>query len=493
MSAARSKQTRRSPKRRPSARTDLGRPRVRGRRQWANVSLGFVIAVGLAYLWLSSSDDRQGADAAGRKASNARHELPKPTYRNTADGVRVATIDIERLTAWCRSMKLPSPPVLTVCEPAVADALILALSEAARRPGAATWGKLGMICESLESHASAEAYFLRAMNAEPAEHRWPYYLGCIYQVTGRVSEAIESLSRVIELQADYPVTYARLGQLFLERDNDAAAEKHLTRYVALRPADSLGHVGLGRVALRRNEPRTAFNHLLKGVECMSNDFQCHYYLGRAYAAIGETELATKHFEISSRLPRDLWFAARDPLIREMRQSTPCVENLVWQFELLQNTRDWPGLAHLAEQIIKRRTNDIAMMANLASIYRATKRYDDAHRLLDRALRIEPDLARLHLTRAEVLLAQGDMEAAVTAAREAQRGNSDSAGAYNVMGRALFLLKRYDEAESAMRRCIDLHPGHAGNIKVLAAILRARGMADEATKFDEATRKTAGGS
>ncbi|MCZ6682712.1 MAG: tetratricopeptide repeat protein, partial [Planctomycetota bacterium] len=460
---------------------------------WANVCLGIVITVGSAYLWLSWSDARQGADATGRKASDARLELPRPTYGITADGVRVATIDIERLTAWCRSEKLPSPPVLTVCEPAVADALTLALSEAARSPGAATWGKLGMICESLESHASAEAYFRRAMNADPSEHRWPYYLGCIYQVTGRVSEAIESFSRVIELQADYPLTYARLGQLFLERDDDAAAEEHLTRYVGLRPADSLGHVGLGRVALRRNKPRAALNHLLKGDECMSNDFQCHYYLGRAYAAIGETELATKHFEISSRLPRGLWFAIRDPLIQEMRQSTPSVDNLVTQFELLLSSRDWPRLSHLAEQIIERRPNDIGMMANLASIYRATKRYDDAHRLLDRALSIEPDLARLHLTRAEVLLAQGDLEAALTAARAAQRGNSDSAAAYNVMGRAFFLLKRYDEAESAMRRCVDLKPGHAKNIKVLADILRARGMADEAAKFDEAARKSGAGS
>ncbi len=466
-----------------------GRPRTPASRRGRGIELAFdallcvLIVTGLVYL-VPNPGGRAGQTDESTESLGSLREPPRLTYVTTEEGVRKARLDVVRLTAWCRSLGLPDPPRLESAEPAVGESLMEALVELAKDPCAATFGQMGKISENLECHDIAEEYFRRAAEADPQDFRWAYYLGCIQQLTGRNSEAIETFQKVIRLNPGYETSYARLGQLYLEAGQDDDAAWHLRRYIELRPEDSLGYVGLARVALRGQEHETALSYLRTGIQWGANDFQCHYYLARAYAAVGEDALARKHFAISEKLPQGAWFYPRDPLDQELHASADSVRLAEREFERLRGSGDWPKLAGLAERILTQRPGDAMLLLNLSRIYAKMGRYADAHAILDRAIEIRPQEAELRFTRAQVYFFAKDFEAAIRASDEALERDAAHPGAFSIRGRSLYVLGRNTAAAEAMRRSVELNRSDPSTALLLADVLRESGMSDEAAEYYE---------
>ena len=404
---------------------------------------------------------------------------PTPALRVSEEGVTTAVLDGEALTAWCRRQGLPDPPGLTSMDPEVADALLGALGRAAETGSPADLGRVGMIAESFDSHAAAEAYFRRAAELAPQDFRWVYYRGCVAQETGRSDAAIEHLERARALGPLYPLTYARLGQLYLDAGRLDEAAAMFARYTKDRPEDWLGPVGSGRVALARNDPGEALRFLEEAARINADDFQVQHHLGRIHAALGDRERAAGHFARAQELPQGGWWRFRDPMAQEMYELTSSVANLVTEFERLSGTDDWAALARLGEEIVRRRAADATMLGNLAALYRKMGRFTDAHGALDRALRVGGNEVRVHDLRAEVHLAEGGYESAIAATDRALALAPDDARAHGVRARALIMLERAPEAEVSMRRSLELAPGDAGNWFLLGEIARVQDRRAEA--------------
>jgi tetratricopeptide (TPR) repeat protein len=452
---------------------------VRGSGGLANVALALVIVVGLIFL-LWNPLGRHDAGVTS-DASSPITGPPSPTFSESVDGVRIARFDVARLTAWCRDNGLPDPPQIQNADATAAKTLMAALADAAANPGATSFGRAGQVCEGLEAHQAAAAYFERAARADPTDYRWPYYLGRIHQSFGRSDQALQMFRTVLRLKPDQPMTHARLGQLYLDLDRNDEAEVHFRRYAELRPTDWLSLVGLGRVAMRRGDHEAALRFLKQAEQIGPNDAQVQRYLGRVYAAMGVDEKARSHFAAAASLPPGLSLDGRDPLMREVDRVSGTVNAMVSRFERMQHSGDWATMIELGEQIIRRRARDTAMMGNLASIYRKVGRFAEAHEMIDRALAITPDSARLRVIRAEVLLAEGKPEAAVVEARASLEIDGESSRAYNALGRSLFMLKRQAEAEAAMGRAAELDPDSPSIALVLGEVLVAGGKLDAAAE------------
>ncbi len=473
--------SRRNQKRSTSASAGIA-PDRRGRspgvmRVLTNLALLGAVAGSLIY-WGWSPRTKPGSPPASPTVVES---PPAPRFEVSESGAPVAHIDVDRLTAWCRSNGLPDPPEIRTAEPAVAKALIEALRVAATTRSPMAFGTVARICEALDCFRNAEDYAQRAADGDLTAFPWRYLLGCIQQETGQRDEAARSFLEALRLNPDYPIAHARLAQIYLESDRPDDAERHLDRFVSASPRDWLGPVGLGRVALMRRQPDAALRHLLRAVELGPGDFQAHYHLGRAYAAKGEAALAKSEFELASRLPKGGWFRDRDPLLREADDWVGGVSSLSRRFEQMQDTGDWAALAELAEQIITRRPDDTTMMGNLASIYRKLERFDAAHEVLDRGLKLKPESPRLRGLRSEVFFSAGDHEEAVSTARAAIEIDPENASAYNVLARSFYVMERLTEAVAAMRRAVELDPDDAGKVFVLGEMLRPAGFTDEAAE------------
>jgi tetratricopeptide (TPR) repeat protein len=434
------------------------------------------IVLSAVYLWWEAPpDEAVPMPAVATSASPP----PAPRLTHSPSGGRIAQLDLEELGRWCADHGLPPPPPIRETEPAVAQALLDALWGAARQPGAATLGRLGMVCESLLAHECAEVCLQRAQAADPTAARWPYYLGCIYHHIGRSAQAVEALNRAAALDDGYAMTHGRLAFLHLDAGRDELAQFHARRYVTLRPDDSFGHVILARLDLRRGDAAAALQQALTAQAQAPNDFQVHHCLAQCYQALGRIDEARRHFQRCQELPSGRWFKARDPLLQELDAATSSATVLVTELRERHNAGDWPEAVRLAAQILERRPDDALMMTNLAGYYRELRRFSEARTVLDNARRIQPDLLSIDVATAELDVAEGRYGEAVQRAETIVQRHPSVSRAWSVRGRALALQGDYAAAAQAMQRCVELEPGDAGNTLVLAEMHWALGQLDEA--------------
>ncbi len=389
-------------------------------------------------------------------------------------GVTVAVLDEVALTNWCRRHDLPDPPGVREVEPDFAAIFLQALESVAVERSAEAFGTVGMLCESMESHGVAEEYFARAEGEDPLDPRWPYYLGCLFQVTGRNDEARAALERSRERDAAYPMLHGRLGQLALEAGRLDEADAHFDEYERLRPDDGFGRLGKARVSMRRGEPETALANLEAAGQRGMRDFQFLRTLGSVYAALGREDDARQAFAASDGLPQGLWYRIRDPRDQALHEVGSPVAALQSEFERRGSSGDWAALADLAERILERRPADVRTMGNLVGLYRKLERYDDAHAMLDRAFATGGDELRLNLLRSETYLAAGEYAAAREAADRARTLEKESPRVWSLLGRALLMEGRTADAEAAMLRSLALAPDDVSNLLVLGEVRRIAG-------------------
>ncbi len=210
-----------------------------------NLVLLVVVIAGVAYM--VSWPVEQPARPESVESNAVATAPPDPVYEIDEGAVRVAHIDTTELTRWCRSVGLPDPPEIPVAEAAVAEALLTAMHRAAETRSTEDYGVVGQVCESLDCPRTAREYFALATKKDPGDFRWHYYLGCLHQDAGARDDAIEAFLRVLQRNADYAMTHARLGQLYLEADRLDDAQQSLLHYEALQPTDWLGAVTLAQV------------------------------------------------------------------------------------------------------------------------------------------------------------------------------------------------------------------------------------------------------
>jgi tetratricopeptide (TPR) repeat protein len=454
-----------------------------------NLVLGTIIVAGAVYLIYpdraADSSAEESTISTSTPAPPTLPPLPAPIEKAEEGAAVMARLDQAKLADWCRLAGLPDPPELGWVEKPVARSILLAYSKLADYRSGDTYGELGKIYESMDCHVVAEAYFDLAERAASQDFRWPYYRGCIYQLVGRNEEARAVFEKVESLNANYPVLFARLGQLNLEDGRLGDARARFTRYLELRPNDSLGYVGLARVALAESRDEDALEQLQIAVQKSAGDFQVNFYMAAALSRLGRKAEAQNWYDAAARLPQGKWFYIRDPLDQVLHQSTGSLQSLIAYFEQLSTSRDYVKLAEVGEQIIARRPQDTMMLANVAEVYRKLKRYEEAHELLDKALAIQPDMIKVYSVRASLYLAQGKNELALEHAEKALAGNPNLIESVTVKGRALLLMGRVAESEAPLRRVVEWAPENAGHAYVLGESLRLQGKTEEAIRVYEA--------
>lgn len=406
-------------------------------------------------------------------------ELPRIDIYTTSDGVRAARFDRGRLAAYCAAHDLAPPPALHEIEAGMASALFEALRDAGERRGASSLGRLGQVYLGLDCPEAAEAAFHQAHALAPNEFAWVYYLGTIADRFGRAGNAIDWFRRALELDPAYPVTYARLGTLYLDQDQDGDAAEMWRRYLELRPSDCMGHTGLGRVALAQGRHQEAIERFRDAIKLVPVDFQAHFYLATTYEQLGHHDAARDLFARSAELPRGRPWRVRDPLIQQTTRAAGSIEDMVFRFEQLGGTEQWQQLADLAERILARRTRDVGMMVNLAQIYAKQGRFAKARARIEEAIALNPDSPRPHAANAKVLLLEGRIEDALDSADRALALDPAFRPALDAKARAHLLLRQYDRAIATCRTYLAIEPAAPDVLFLLAESLTQTGDYDEA--------------
>lgn len=119
--------------------------------------------------------------------------------------------------------------------------------------------------------------------------------------------------------------------------------------------------------------------------------------------------------------------------------------------------------------------------NLAEVYRALERYDEAIQAARRALARNPKYAEALNALGAALHAQGNMDEAATALEQATEIKPDFSGAFANLGNVLRAQGKFDEAEKRYREALRIDPAMAKVHVNLGDVLQAQ----EGERLDEA--------
>jgi tetratricopeptide (TPR) repeat protein len=174
-------------------------------------------------------------------------------------------------------------------------------------------GVLGQLLLAADSVAAAEPYFVRASRLEPAEPRWPYYLGHLHRMQGALEPAAEYFDRALALR---PLDVAALvwkGNVSLDRGLADQAALYYARALEQRPGLFAARFGLGRVALVRGAYEDAVTHLETALAAEPRASAVHYPLALAYRGLGRLTEAEAHL----RMRGEAQPGPPDPLMEEV--------------------------------------------------------------------------------------------------------------------------------------------------------------------------------
>jgi protein O-GlcNAc transferase len=202
-------------------------------------------------------------------------------------------------------------------------------------------------------------------------------LGIVYQMQHEHPKAITEFHRAIRLAPDYEAPYVLMGASLLSLGNISEAIHELDRATSIAPKEPMARLELGKAYMDADQPLKAVEQfqILRAVSPGVPDYA--YELGMAYLKLAE------------------W----------------CTRN-----------------------IQRINPKSVRMLQIMAEGYRAQGHLDRARALLESAVRIDPKLPGIHLEIAEIALAQGKTQDALSEARKELAIVPESAAALALMNR-----------------------------------------------------------
>lgn len=178
---------------------------------------------------------------------------------------------------------------------------------------AAAWGDLGRVYHAYDFPEAARAAYANAERAAPRDPRWPYLRGLVLDAASRQQDAAGAFERAAELAPEDVPARIRLGDVYLDLGRLEDAAQAFERALELDPASAAAQFGLGRVEMESGRPERAVEHFERVLRTQPSAGLVHYRLAQAYRALGRKDDARRHLE--RRGETGVGFS--DPLRREV--------------------------------------------------------------------------------------------------------------------------------------------------------------------------------
>lgn len=362
----------------------------------------------------------------------------------------------------------PFPHNLDTLEGAIARRMRDLLDAVHEQPGdAETRGQLGIFYEAHAYDAFALECYADAFSANPAIPRWRYHWAVVAQQAGDLQGAEEALLEVVERRPDYAPAHERLGLILLDRGAFDEAAERFTRVMELRPKQPPAYLGLARVHLEQRQYGEAAEWLNKAVPLAPGYTVTHYLLGQAYRGLGLTDKAEAAL---ARGGRSQWVYTSDPWRDDIIRVVVTRSGKLRFAKSLVNAGRLTEAVEIMDELLASGTVDVETSNTLARIYMGRRQYQDARRVLEQTARAVPESGSTHANLALVLVALGDLEAALRQATEAVRLDSTAAECHFSKGTVLERLGRTSEAVVAFQEAASLDPWSAKNYRGLGRML-----------------------
>jgi superkiller protein 3 len=277
-------------------------------------------------------------------------------------------------------------------------------------------------------------------------------LAAVYAASGNRQGAETEFRRALELQSDYFPALAGLGNLLARAGEDATAMPLLRKAVQIQPRAYEGHFLLGS-ALNRlgkfEEARTELELASKlGGE---NEPQVFYQLARAWGGLGkapERKAALARFSELTKKEKDD--------VELQRKATAWIDEAR---ELLQ-AGDLKNAAARLELAREVKPGDATLLFRLAGLNFDMERYDAAREYAQAAISISPATWLYHYLLGLVERNTNHLTDARASLETAAKLQTTEAPVFNALGEVLMQQGERQAAIAAFEKAVKLAPGDA---------------------------------
>ena len=393
--------------------------------------------------------------------------------------------------------RLPALPELSGHPTALREHLEAADGAARDRPSSAdAVGALGLAYHADLFLDEADRAYAAAEALSGGAWRWTYLRALAAGTRGDNEALADGLRQVVAAAPEFGPAWWRLGEaafksgrldraaeawrraLSLDEPAPAAEPPGPAQRAPGAPVSAYAALGLARVALVRGDAEHAAARLEAATAAAPGFGPAFRLLGDAYATLDRPEDAARARRTADRLPLYEPYLDRlsEALVRESRSTT----FLLQQAATVDLTTNSAWREHLIRRALEVDPEHPTALAELATMYRVLRRYDEALELLERQRRLRPDDPAVLADIGRSLSGLGRYAEAEAMLRRALEGLDSPLTRY-ALGLVLDRTGRRSEAIVEYRRALDHNPNHLGALNNLGVALAAQGRMDEATR------------
>jgi superkiller protein 3 len=277
-------------------------------------------------------------------------------------------------------------------------------------------------------------------------------LAAVYAASGDRKGAETEFRRALELQADHFPALAGLGNLLSRAGDDATAMPLLRKATQLQPRAYEGHFLLGSALNRLGQFEEARTELeLASKLGGENEPQVFYQLARAWGGLGkapERRVALARFSELTKKQKD---------DAELQRKASA---LVDEARVLLQAGDLENAAARLELAREAKPGDATLLFRLAGLNFDLQRYDAAREYVQAAISISPETWLYHYLLGLVERSTKHLADARASLETAAKLQSTEAPVFNALGEVLLEQGERQAAIAAFEKAVQLAPNDA---------------------------------
>ena len=296
---------------------------------------------------------------------------------------------------------------------------------------------IGYVSYKMGNYMNAETHLNEAKKYRPEDPFIHYYLGAMYRDMMRPDEAEAAFLKTIQLQNSFAAAFYYLGLVYQDQDRFADAQEVLETAVKEDPRNPsfLYHLGANHYYLEDYE--TARSTLEKVLALDPGFSDAYYYLGNSLQKLGRNEEAKV-------------------ILEKATEKSPKDPEYFFQLGLLQFEKgNYPGADSLFQKVLALDPGQPYARYYLGMSYYLQKRLDEAIIQLEKAQQLLTDDPNLNYQLGLVYYENTDFINAESALRKAIELNPTNGLAYQTLGFVLMKLGREDEGAQMLGKAQEL--------------------------------------
>jgi tetratricopeptide (TPR) repeat protein len=392
--------------------------------------------------------------------------------------------------------RLPRVPEVAGQPPSVVQHLLDADRVARLSPTSAdAVGALGMAYHADLFYAPAAQAYRAAIDLDPRDWRWPYYLALIHLERGEAEPAAERLRAIVEPKPDFALGWLQLGDAEFKRARYTEADQAYVRAAlpsaagdalpgapparreTTAPVSAYAGVGRARVALQQGQADAARLTLERVIASAPRFGPAHRLLGDVYRRLGLAHEAALQLARAAALPA--YSAPPDAMVDALARESRSSVFLLKQAGAADLARDGAWREHLVRRALEFNERNPDVVYEMGALLQQLKRPAEALTYFTRHLDMVSDDQQTLVQIGKCDADLGRFPDAEAALRRAVALSHDAVGFFN-LGYVLEQLGRPAEAERQYERALAVNPGLAGAHNNLGTALARQGRFGEAT-------------